>query len=238
MHGDENPIKLVMRDARERVLEGLSTAFVGDELSIMEFETRIDAAFSKGSIEELFALLSDLSPNARSVANAGMISTRVTLPDSEFVEPAPSTGRVMAVERRIENTAIQRTVAIFGNVERRGRLDYPPKSQILSLFGNVEVDVREAVLSNPVTEMDVRAMFGNVEIVVGPKTPVRCEGIGIFGSFSGVRRVPCDAELSGPVLRITGSAIFGNVEVRTIPLGLSPTWSRRNGKRQPPRSAS
>ncbi len=44
MQGDAHPSKLAVRDRRERVIAQLAESFARDELSVEEFEARIDAA--------------------------------------------------------------------------------------------------------------------------------------------------------------------------------------------------
>jgi len=84
----------------------------------------------------------------------------------------------------------------------------------VAVFGYVEIDLRDAVIGEDVTELEVRAVFGNVEIIVPPTLAVDAHGVGIFGNFEAFERVPRDPSGS-PVLRITGKAVFGNVEVST-----------------------
>jgi hypothetical protein len=105
-------------------------------------------------------------------------------------------------------------LAIFGNIERRGPFALAPSSKAVAILGNVEIDLRDAVIGEGVTELEVRAVFGNVEIIVPPTLAVDAHGVGIFGNFEAVERVPRERGDS-PVLRITGKAIFGNVEVST-----------------------
>jgi hypothetical protein len=209
MNGNEHPQKRALLDHRERVLEGLSVAFSRDELSMDEFEARVDAAFEATGANELGTLVADLGTEARQAS--------VPLQASDVALVATNRSEVsLALPRPLP------TIAVFGNVERCGRVHYAAHNRIVSVFGNVELDLRQAQLTAPVTDLNVRAVFGNVEIVVPPQLMVICDGIGVFGSFTGMHRVPLQGTESGVLLRITGKAVFGNVEVRTLPAGPFP----------------
>ena len=212
MQGDEHPEKRALRDTRERTLQGLSTAFAKDELSLEEFERRVDAAFAAATAEELAVLLADLAPESRTV---GGQTLAIATPNTELVGSAALTNAKGIALRRIP-----RAMAGFGNVERRGPMTLPSRSRILAVFGNVEMDLRDALVPSGGVEIEVRAVFGNIEITVPPHWTVSCEGIGIFGSFSSMHRVPLGESGTAPMLRITGTATFGNFEVHTLPAGV------------------
>jgi hypothetical protein len=89
------------------------------------------------------------------------------------------------------------------------------------VLGNIELDLRDVTFPDGVTQIHVRAVLGNIEIVVPPHLPVECEGTGILASFAALSRMPAEGTATGPVLRIVGSAVLGNVEIRTLPRGLA-----------------
>jgi hypothetical protein len=223
MYGDEHPKIRGQREARERTLQGLSTAFARDELSMEEFERRVDAAFATTTSDELQALLSDLSHESKlaggALATAEFSNDRALVLDAAAV-PAPIAIVEPSDKRAVVLARVPRAVAIFGNVERRGPMTLAPQSRILSVFGNVEMDLRDAVLPDGGAELEVRVVFGNAEITVPPDWSVSCEGMGIFGSFASVHRVPSGESGTVPLLRITGTATFGNFEVHTMPRGM------------------
>ena len=126
-------------------------------------------------------------------------------------------------------------VAIMGGADRKGAwtpganlyvtavmggavLDFR-QAQVgaLALMGGVELDLREAVLAPGVTELNVIAIMGGVEIIVPPGLRVESNGIGIMGGFEHAGQLLPDTP-SGPVLRISGVAIMGGVEIKERPL--------------------
>jgi hypothetical protein len=195
MKGDRHPARLAVAEAREQVLERLSNAFAQDQLGLEEFEARVDGAYQASTEPGLQALVRDLAPL-----------------------PAPA--RTELVTTTTPSTAPPRVIAVLGNVERRGRFRLASGYRATSVLGNIELDLRDATLEPGVTELRVRAVLGNIEIIVPPQLAVECEGSGILASFATLNRMPAEGGEGGPVLRIVGSAVLGNVEIRTLPRGV------------------
>jgi hypothetical protein len=182
-------------DARERTVDRLSEAFARNELDLEQYEHRVDLAFACRTPEELVRVLRDLAPTAPLVP--------APAPAAPLVAPVPA-------ERRP-----RLALAVFGNVQR-GLSALPSRAKAIAVFGNVELDLRHVALDRGLTELHVRAVFGNVELTVPPNLAVQCEGVGVFGDFESMARLPVDPAAE-PVLRITGAAVCGNVELHTRP---------------------
>lgn len=217
MYGDQHPQKVALRAQRERVLERLSEGFARDEIGLDDFERRVDGAYGAASVEALAPLIVDLEPALASSLSSPIESTgvapvvRVATAPVRSAEPATS-ALVMQSERA------PRSLALFGNIERAGRYHVQDGSRILAVFGNVELDLRDAVFAPGVTTLWVRAVFGNIELTVPPDLAVECVGASVFGSFASLHRVPPD-DTAPALLRVIGDAVFGNVEVHTRPRG-------------------
>ncbi len=212
MRGESHPSKVALRDARKAAIDRLTAAFVADQLSLEEFEERVDRAYRCGSSDELDRLTADLTA---AIAVAPDSPRRIVPAQSD---PSLET-QVDVYDPHTEPTARgSRTIAVLGNTERRGRFHMEGSHAVLSVLGNVELDLRDVELPPGVTTLHVRAVLGNVEITVPPSLIVDCEGTGVLGSFSGIHHVPVERGPDEPVLRIAGSAVLGNVEVRTFPL--------------------
>jgi hypothetical protein len=209
MRGDLHPSKIAVRDARRSTIERLTTAFVADELSLEEFEQRVDRAYHCRTVDDLGALTSDLSAAVAVVDD----SPRPIVP----ARSDPSLETQLEPYDAHRNAPGARTIAVLGNTERRGRFQIDGEHAVLSVLGNVELDLRDVELPPGVTTLHVRAVLGNVEITVPPSLIVDCEGSGVLGSFSALNHVPEERAPEEPVLRIAGSAVLGNVEVRTLP---------------------
>ena len=170
---------------REAVVARLSDAFAHDLLPLDEFERRCAEAYRAPSAAALAALVSDLP-----------VQAPVRQVDSSAPAPLP-----------------QRIRAVFGNVERGGVVEMPARLEITSLFGNVELDLADAHFGAGVTEISVRAVFGNVEITLPAHATVENHGSGILASFTCRASRGSRTGQGGPVVRITGSALLANVEI-------------------------
>lgn len=213
MEGERHPARLAVAAAREQVLEQLSDAFAKDELGLDEFEARVDGAYQAATEEGLQVLVKDLSPAAFAAPTSSGATTALAVPGER----------------------VKRVSAILGNVERRGRFRVNSGYKVLSLLGNVELDLRDALFPDGVTVIHVRAVLGNIEITVPPTLPVECEGTGILASFAELNRMPVEGNPNGPMLRIVGSAVLGNVEIRTLPRGMALPGERAATPALPPK---
>jgi len=124
--------------------------------------------------------------------------------------------------------------AMFSSTTRHGEWLPPEELRVVVGFGTAKLDLTQALLAPGVTEFEVYAVFGSVELLVPPDLEVELAASALFGSVerrdsrggvSGflrdqIRRVT-GAEVEQPVpeddpplLRITGHAIFGSIIVR------------------------
>jgi hypothetical protein len=208
MEGDRHPARLAVTETREQILEQLSDAFAKDELGLDDFEVRVDRAYQATTEVGLRALVKDLS---------APVTASATL-----VRATAASGAQSALA--VAGARAPRVLAVLGNVERRGRFQVPDGYRAISVLGNIELDLRDVIFPDGLTQIHVRAVLGNIEIVVPPHLPVECEGTGILASFAELNRMPADGTATGPVLRIVGSAVLGNVEIRTLPRGLPSSF--------------
>jgi hypothetical protein len=207
MSPGEPPVSLVaLRDRRERAIQQLSDGFAADLLAIEEFEQRLARAHAAATLAEVEALVADLQPLPAGAASTALAPMSV----HPTLSPAPA-----------------RIRSLFGNVERGGPWVVPARLEVGVTFGNVELDFRNARFTAPVTELEARIVFGNLEIIVPPQLAVDCEAESVLGNVeshgSGAFGDPDRA-----LLRIRGRAVLGNLEVRTyLPGESARDWARR-----------
>lgn len=115
--------------------------------------------------------------------------------------------------------APRRIRAVLSNVEQSRITTMPAALRIEVWLGNVELDLRQTEFPPGVTEVDIRATLGNVELTLPPHVLVENDGGGVLGSFA-VNNAPLEPGStsaaiggSGPVVRITGRSILSNVEI-------------------------
>jgi hypothetical protein len=201
---------IALRDRREAAIQRLTDGFAADLLTVEQFDERLARAHGAMTIAELDTLVADL----------------------EAVQPGPSTALApLRVEPSLEASK-KRLLSVFGNVERRGAWVVPGQLRVSTVFGNAELDFREARFATGVTEIHARVVFGNLEIIVPPHLVVECEGTTLFGNLESHAGAVADPDR--PRLRIHGTVVFGNIEVQVRLPGESEwgAWRRRRRERK------
>jgi hypothetical protein len=192
---------------RERTIALLSDRFAQGELEMEEFEERVTLAHRAQAVEELAALLADLSPPPSELATAQSLAVASNAPE------------------RGEATAI------FGGTRREGAWSVPRHLRVTAFFGGVELDLRTARLPPGPVDLDVTATFGGVQVIVPPTLAVEVHGTAIFGGFEHMDRTSSTPDPDLPVVRIHGRAIFGGVSVETRLPGESSFQAHRRRRK-------
>ncbi|HEY4392742.1 MAG TPA: DUF1707 domain-containing protein [Polyangia bacterium] len=200
-----------VHDARERAIATLSDAFANDALDVDEFERRVTRAHTSESAEEIAALTGDLPASTAALATAKATVALATA--------APESG-----------TAPETVYAIFGGVDRRGSWTVPRRWRVVATFGGAQLDLREARFPTGVIDLEVRAVFGGVQIIVPPGLAVEVQGTAIMGGFQNVNRAPVHPDPDAPLLRIRGLAFMGGVDITMRLPGESEGQAHRRRK--------
>jgi hypothetical protein len=111
----------------------------------------------------------------------------------------------------------QPLTALFTTVERRGRWVVPGTVTCLAAFGEVVIDLSEALLQDRHVVLSVYAVFGRVRIIVPSGVEVVMNGREILGRQRGgtARRVPTSSDV--PVVEVRGYVAASEVLARTPP---------------------
>lgn len=171
--------------ARERAVELLTHGYAEDRLTEAELEARLDGVYRATTRAELDALVAGLSPPA---VAAGPVS------HPAIADTVPSRGSIRAVFSGREQSLIQ----------------VPRRLRVRARFGYVELDLTRATFSPGVTELNVRAFMGYVQIRLPAGVRVESTGRGLFGYFAA--RGSGSGDENSPVVRIRGKAVFGFAE--------------------------
>ena len=135
---------------------------------------------------------------------------------SDKNSPMVTRHSVVSPERVPEREGL---VVFLSGSKREGRWTLPRYMRVATVLGSAELDLREAEIAEGVTEIEVFAVFGSVEIFVPIGVRVECTGHSLLGSFetrmSGVPDFPPGA----PTIRVRGSAYASSVEVVVKPIG-------------------
>jgi hypothetical protein len=106
-------------------------------------------------------------------------------------------------------------VSFLSSNEREGRWELPRHFRVLAVLGNVELDLRDAVIGEGVSVIEAVAVMGNIEITIPPDVAVESDGDSLLGTFA----VKYKGRLTGAeatglrTVRITGTAYVSSVEI-------------------------
>jgi hypothetical protein len=175
---------------RERVVQQLAEHFTRDQLSLDEYERRVTEAYRARGMEALAALTRDLVPAAVPAVSTAAVPG-----------PRPAAG-------------VKRILALMSGVVRRGNWTVPPRLRAAAVMGGIELDLREATLSAPVTDIYVIAVMGAAVITAPPHVRVEADGLAILGGFEDQLQLAGSSDPSAPLIRVRGVAIMGGVEVK------------------------
>ena len=212
-----------LRAAREEAIDVLCREFARDTLALPDLERRLTRAREARTVDELRALLAELPAIAPVPAGRG---GRVPTEPADATRTTPAR---TAERRRGSHLAF----AVMGGTRRAGKWQPPGSMFAFALMGGVELDFREAVLGPGVTEINVFAFWGGVEITVPPSVHVDTHGMAIMGGFEQAADQESRAPEGAPTIRINGLAIMAGVEVKVRSPGETDTKKfQRDGRRE------
>ncbi|HEY0134033.1 MAG TPA: LiaF domain-containing protein [Nannocystis sp.] len=148
--------------------------------------------------------------------------------------------RALTTELRPMETALvpvraatqERIPVTLGSLERAGAWQVSSRTTVRVLFGSAELDLREAVLPPGDIEIEVKVVFGNLELIVPPGWQIDNRCGAVLGSIEQDPSSP----VSGPrrVLRLTGRVVFSSLAVyeRLPGEGSFGAWRRRRGEKK------
>jgi hypothetical protein len=205
----DNPIQppVPLKREREHTVKLLIDHYAADNLTVEEFETRLDRAYVATTPEDLATLLAGLP----------------VLASTSAVTAAPPVATVPA--NQVKDFGMQ--IAIMGGSERRGSWTPPRKLYSLAVMGGAGLDFREARMPPGETVVNVLAVMGGVEVIVPPGMAVETHGMGIMGGFEAVDQAGDYTDPEAPRLVIRGMAIMGGVDISVRLPGETPKDARQ-----------
>ena len=162
---------------------------------------RLRTASAEGrlSLEELIGR----TEAAYSATTRSELATVTTdLPEQESHPPA------------MQPAHAQRMVSVFADVSRRGWWRAEGTVSPMTVFGDVELDLRQAAVPTGHLNISAVAPFGDIEVIVPDGVIVELSGFSLFGRKKvDVRR--SSSMQAPPVVRVQGFTVFGSVLVRS-----------------------
>lgn len=171
---------------RERAVETLRRAASDGQLSLDELEERVTSAYRARTRRELEPLIADVSP----------------VPDARpalTVSPGPPGDRWV--------------ISVMSGHDKRGRWRPGPRCTVLNIMGGSGIDLNDAELSQPVTEINMYSILGGGEIRVPHGAQVHVSNFGFMGG-NGVELGDEVAPPGAPVIRIRLVSFLGGSGVK------------------------
>jgi len=187
-------LSAVRRQAIELLCAAQADGRISDEL----FQSRLAAvqqAVSDASVEAIVADLMEYD----ATPGHGVTPYEAELPALPFSE-----------EMRLS--------AVLSSTRREGNWVVPWQLELLSLFGEMHVDFREAILPDDLISVHVSVTMGSLVLIVPKGTTIQNEVDAILGS-SELKRKGKGKSLAAPnglTLRVTGNILLGSVEIREV----------------------
>jgi predicted membrane protein len=107
-------------------------------------------------------------------------------------------------------------VTIFDGTDFASTAPAFRRGSVLTWYGGGQIDLRGATLDPAGAELNVRALFGGVQIIVPETWRVQQRMVAFLGGVSDSRE-KIEAHETGPVLRLDGWAAFGGIDVSSEP---------------------
>jgi hypothetical protein len=130
--------------------------------------------------------------------------------------------RELPVAERTRRRPTRFLLAMFGSTERDGRLRLRRRALCVSLFGNVDFDLRQATLEGDVITIVAIAAFAALDVYVPEGVEVDLHGLTLFGhknaQGSDVAPLP-----GTPLVRVYALGVFCGMDVWRVPLA----WAKR-----------
>jgi hypothetical protein len=199
-------------ERRHRLNDALTLAVGQGRIDLTEFSELSDEVWSTTDVQR-FERLETLVLGNNGRRDVEELAAKAATPVPDF----PRGQSVPQVSSPSQNLW-------FGDLKRGGDMQLATTETFFLVFGNTELDLREATLSAPTTTLHITSIFGDVKITVPPGIRVENRMSLVFGDVKadqGPRLSP-----GAPVVVLTGHATFGNVKITVAEPGapLKKSW--------------
>jgi hypothetical protein len=185
---DRTPVVRASDADREAAVARLQTALAEGRIDVDEFGQRADAAHAAVTTAELAALVADLPGAADVVSPAEVVGTRPP----------------------------ERVTSFFGDVVVQGTAAVP--RAVATVFGDIRLDLRGLRSTADRLEINLGAVFGDVDVVVDEGVDAELSGWTVFGDKR-TQLAPVPRVAGTPRVVVSARTIFGDLRVRSLPPG-------------------
>ncbi|GAB3815494.1 hypothetical protein GCM10028820_13050 [Tessaracoccus terricola] len=191
---------------RELVARVLNNAYADGRLTFEEHDERISNAYNAKTFGELDDLTLDLIPGGAQTAPAAAPTPMGLAAYDQPASPVP-TPPVGAPASADTFTGGR---AILSNYHPDKGLVMPAYSELVSVLGDVRVDLVDAVFTQREITIKATAVLGEIRIRIPAGVKVVSNMTNVLGDYKCEGTIPAD---NGVVIRIEGSTILGDVKV-------------------------
>lgn len=199
--------------------------FARDDLTMEEFERRLDLANAAPTRAELEQLVADMPALPVPAAPPAAVPTQ--RPSRAPATHEPTGGPDLVI-------------GVLGAANRRGGWRPGHRVVAMGVMGGVVLDFREAVLTSEITDVLAIGFMGGIELIVPPDLPVEVHGIGIMGGVNQPEdsRHPVQQgvaeEYDGEprLLRVRAFGVMGGVDVQVRLRGESKGDAKRRVRQE------
>lgn len=138
---------------------------------------------------------------------------------AELVRDLPS--RSVPTSRRRPTSFV---LSVFGSSEREGRVRVRRRVTCITLFGNVDLDLRQATLEQDVVTIVALGMFGAIDVYVPEGVEVDLHGLAV-GGHKRARGNDPPPRAGTPLVRVFAISVFAGIDVWRVPIAWAQkTW--------------
>jgi hypothetical protein len=129
-------------------------------------------------------------------------------------EIAAATGGIELPPPVGSTKTVSSVVSIMGDQRRAGRWRLPARLRSFCLMGDIELDLRSVVTSEPEVEIRSYTVMGDLEVVVPDGVEVELGGFDLMGDRE-LRLAPVPRVPGTPLIRVRAYTVMGDVTVRS-----------------------
>jgi len=209
--GDALPELRASDAEREQAAEVLRTAASEGRLNVEELEDRLGSVYSVRTRSELERLIADVSLEPLGQDRAPAMPVKG---GNLTVKKGPGGDRWV--------------ISVMGGHEKKGRWRVAPRCTVLNVMGGSDIDLNDAELAQPVTELNMYSIMGGGSIWVPHGVEVHVSNFAFMGG-NGVELGDEVAAPGAPVIRIRVVSIMGGSDVKR---GRKPSRAERKRQRE------
>jgi len=192
-----------LESARHEAVRALCRAQADDRLSLESFESRLAQIKQATNRPTLNAILADLEDTTHLPAP---VTTGDYVAPADHFYPAP-----------VAPAEYLRLASVFGSSKRAGGWTVPLHIDAYVLFGELTIDLRDAVFASDIVDIDVNVKLGSFTLIVPQGTQVENEIHEIMSASTHSTRRGRGPGPNGLLVRLRGKAVAASVDLKEKP---------------------